>query len=363
MKNRVVNFSAGPSQLPLPVLTQVQEDLISYNGCGMSVMEMSHRSAEFSDILAKTKASFKSLLNVPDNYEILFLQGGASLQFSMLPLNLAKSDASVDLINTGSWSKKALKEIKRVCECRVVASSEEDNFLRLPSLENADFNGNSAFVHMTSNNTIFGTQWKQFPNTGDVPLVVDMSSDILSRKLNVSEFGVIYAGAQKNIGPSGVTVVIMRKELAERASEDLPTMLQYRTHIDANSLYNTPPTFGIYVAGLTAKWIEDQGGITVMEEKNTIKAKVLYDAIDNMDMYYCPVESADRSPMNVVFRIQGNNAELETQFVKEAAEAGLKELKGHRSVGGLRASIYNAQPLENIEALVEFMETFSKKHA
>ncbi|MDA1354549.1 MAG: 3-phosphoserine/phosphohydroxythreonine transaminase [bacterium] len=363
MKNRIINFSAGPSQLPLPVLEQVQADIISYKGCGMSVMEMSHRSAEFSDIFANAKASFKRLLNVPDDYDILFLQGGASLQFSMIPLNLATASSSVDLINTGSWSKKAQKEIKRVCECRVVASSEEDNFLRLPDLTDVAFNRDAAFVHMTSNNTIFGTQWKSFPNTGNVPLVVDMSSDILSRKINVSDFGIIYAGAQKNIGPSGVTVVIIRKDLAERASADLPTMLQYRTHIENDSLYNTPPTFGIYVAGLTAKWIEDQGGLSVIEEKNTIKANVLYDAIENLDMYYCPVEKADRSAMNVVFRIKGNNAELEAQLVKEAAAAGLKELKGHRSVGGLRASIYNAQSLENIKALIQFMETFSKQHA
>lgn len=359
MSERIFNFSAGPATLPTPVLEEARDDLLSYKGCGMSVMEMSHRSKEFTEIIEQTKASVKSLLSVPDSHEVLFLQGGASLQFVMAPQNLCLPGKPVDMINTGSWTKKALKEIKTIGEARIAATTEEDNFLRLPKVDELNLSADASYVHCASNNTIFGTQWKMFPKTGDVPLVADMSSDILSRPIDVSDFGLIFAGAQKNIGPAGVTLVIVDRELAERAPESLPTMHQYRTFIEANSLYNTPPCFAIYISGLVMKWIESMGGLQAMDEHNKAKAEILYQAIDDSDFFYCPVkEKQDRSMMNAVFRITGDNAELEKKFVSEATANGLSGLKGHRSVGGLRASIYNAMPKEGIEALVAFMKEF-----
>lgn len=362
-ENRIHNFSAGPAVLPLPVLKKAREELLSLNGIGMSVLEISHRSKEFEEILQKAESKLRKLLAVPEDYAILFLQGGASLQFSMVPMNLAIPGKSVDLLQTGVWTQKAQKEIEKVCPVHIAASTESDNFLRLPKKEEIKLSQDAAFVYMCSNNTIFGTQWKWFPDTGEVPLVADMSSDILSRRIDVKKFGLIFAGAQKNLGPAGVTLVIIRKDLAERANKNLPTMLQYRTHIKENSLYNTPPTFGIYLISLVAEWVENLGGLEAMEKHNQEKAQILYDEIDQNPLFYSPVHKADRSLMNVVFRIKGNNEELEKKFVQEAEKAGLSGLKGHRSVGGLRASIYNACEKSSVEALVHFMKDFAKKYA
>jgi len=361
MNSRVINFNAGPSALPDDILKEAQKHLLNYHGSGLSIMEMSHRSKIFQDIRDKAEQRLRDLLIIPNDYEVLFLQGGASLQFSMVPMNLCQPTDSVNLINSGSWTKKAMAEIKKICQVKVIADSSEDQFLKLPNINKIDLSSEAAMVYMASNNTIFGTQFKHFPMTNSVPLVADMSSDILSRRLDIKNFGVIFAGAQKNIGPSGVTIVIIRKDLAERCKEEVPSMLQYRVHIKNKSLYNTPPTFGIYLAGLMFEWIEKNGGIRVIEEQNDIKANLLYQAIDNSDFYYCPVDAFSRSNMNVVFRVKGNHVDVEEKLVKEAESVGLIGLKGHRSVGGLRASIYNAQPLKNIKALINFMETFAKK--
>lgn len=363
MSDRIFNFSAGPSALPTEVLEKVQAELLNFKGTGMSVMEMSHRSAEYLEVIDKARDGVRKHLNVPDNYEILFLQGGASLQFSMIPMNLILEGKPVDMIHTGIWTKKAIKEIKKCGEVNIAASTEEENFSRLPLVSELKFSDSASYVHLCSNNTIAGTQWKTFPATGDTPLVADMSSDIFSRPVDVSKFGLIFAGAQKNIGPAGVTLVIIRKDLAELASETLPTLLQYRTHIAAESMANTPPTFGIYIISLVMDWIESQGGVAGLEKHNQAKAKILYDAIESDDFYYCPVKAEDRSLMNVVFRIKDNNEALEAAFVKEAKAAGLSGLKGHRLVGGLRASIYNAQSIAAVEALAAFMKEFSKKNA
>lgn len=363
MTERVFNFSAGPAVLPLPVLEKAQADLVSYQGCGMSVMEMSHRGKEFEGIIARADAGIRKLLGISEEYAVLFLQGGASLQFAMIPQNLFIPGKPVDVIHSGMWTKKAIAEHKKICEHRLAASTESENFMRLPRMDEIQLSGSASYVYMCSNNTIFGTQFKQFPETGDVPLVADMSSDILSRPIDVSKFGLIFAGAQKNIGPSGVTVVIIRKDLAERAPESLPTMMQYRTHIKENSLYNTPPTFAIYIAMLVFEWLLENGGIPAMQKVNEEKAKILYDAIDATDFYHCPITvPADRSTMNVVFRIKGNNEELEKKFVSEATKNKFCQIKGHRSVGGLRASIYNAFPIEGVKALVDFMREFEKQN-
>ncbi|RAP29869.1 3-phosphoserine/phosphohydroxythreonine aminotransferase [Candidatus Marinamargulisbacteria bacterium SCGC AG-414-C22] len=359
--NRIFNFSAGPATMPIEVLKKAQEELLNFDFSGMSVMEMSHRSKSFENVLERAKSGIISLLNVPDNYDVLFIQGGASLQFSMVAKNLFQNELPALAINTGSWAQKAIKEIKKEGICNVIASSEDKNFSYLPDLSNCSYE-KSSFTYLCSNNTIFGTQFKSFPDTGDSPLVADMSSDILSRPLNINQFGVIFAGAQKNIGPSGIAIVIIRKDLAERAKESLPSMLQYRSYISSNSLYNTIPTFQVYMTALVAEWLQVQGGLTAIQKYNQDKANLLYDAIDNSDFYYSPVNPEDRSLMNVVFRISGGE-ELEKLFVKEATEAHLSGLKGHRSVGGLRASIYNAHPREGVEALVSFMNTFKDKHA
>lgn len=359
---RTHNFNAGPAVLPLPVLEKAQQELLDFQGTGMSVMELSHRSKAFESVLARAQNGIRELLNVPENYAILFLQGGASLQFSMIPMNLALPNKPVDVFNTGVWSQKAIAELKKGTPYTVVASSQDKNFSYIPDWKQATLNPEASYVHVTSNNTIFGTQWQEFPDTGDVPLVVDMSSDILCRPLDVSKFGLIYAGAQKNIGPSGVTLVIIRKDLVERADTSLPTMLQYRTHVAENSLYNTPPTFGIYMIALVTEWIKSLGGLDVLEKQNREKAALLYDEIDRNPGFYSPTAQADRSLMNVVFRITGDREDLENQFVKEAEAAHLVGLKGHRSAGGLRASIYNALPKASIEALVSFMQNFSTAH-
>ncbi len=360
MKKRSFNFSSGPAVLPLEVLERAQKELLNYDGSGMSVMEMSHRSKTFEAILARAEALLRKLLNISDKYAVLFLQGGASLQFSMVPINLYLQGKPVDMVMTGAWSEKALTELKRVGEHHIVGTSKEANYTYIPTVER--FNPDASYAYITSNNTIFGSQWADFPVTGNVPLVADMSSDILSRPLDVNQFGLIFAGAQKNLGPAGVTIVIIRKDLAERCPENVATMLQYRTHIQNGSMYNTPPTFPIYMVQLVLEWIEQNGGLEKMAAHNAKKAALLYDAIDTSSYYYCPVQKGSRSNMNVVFRVIGNKEDLEKKFAAEATAAGLTELKGHRSVGGLRASLYNAQSMEAVEALVEFMKEFRKKN-
>jgi len=357
MSERVFNFSAGPATLPLEVLEKAQAEFLNFENSGMSVMEMSHRSKAFDGIIALTESRFRRLYSIPDEYAVLFLQGGASLQFSMIPMNLAIEGAPIDVLHTGVWTQKAIDELKKIAPYRIVASGESTQFKAIPAIPK--FNEEASYVHMASNNTIYGTQWKQFPDTGKIPLVADMSSDILSRRIDISKFGLIFAGAQKNLGPSGLTLVIIKKELAARSNDRLPSMLNYNTQIKNNSLYNTPPTFGIYILGLILEWMISKGGLDAIETANLVKADRLYECIDNNNFYYCPNENASRSNMNVVFRIKGDNQDLESKFVKEAAEKGLVELKGHRSAGGLRASIYNAQTLAGVEALCTFMNDFS----
>ncbi len=360
---RIYNFSAGPGVLPESVLVQAQEDMVNYKGIGLSVMEMSHRSKPFEAILSQAESALRRLMGIPDNYTVLFLQGGASLQFSMVPMNLYLENKPIDIVHTGVWSAKAIDELKKVAPYTVVASSEKEKFTHIPTVEASALNPDASYVHITSNNTIYGTQWSsQFLNTGEVPLVADMSSDILSRKIDISQFGLIYAGAQKNMGPAGVTVVIIRKDLLERTPSHLPTMLQYKVQAKNVSLYNTPPTYSIYILGLVLQWLEALGGIDAIEAHNELKAALLYEAIESSAFYYCPNVKACRSKMNVVFRIHGNQEDLETQFVSEASQQGLCELKGHRSVGGLRASLYNAQSIESVKALVAFMKEFERKH-
>ncbi|HEY85304.1 MAG TPA: 3-phosphoserine/phosphohydroxythreonine transaminase [Chloroflexi bacterium] len=362
MYDRVFNFSAGPSALPLPVLERARNEMVNFEESGMSVMELSHRSQIYNGIMERAENGLRQALNVPDDYAVLFLQGGASFQFTMLPMNLTLEGKAVDALNTGVWTQKAIAELEKIAQYRIAGSSEAEGFTRLPRPDEISFNPNASYVHIASNNTIYGTQWHRFPDTGDAPLVADMSSDILSRPIDVSDFGVIFAGAQKNIGPAGVTIVIIRKDLAGRASDNLPTMLNYRTHISKGSMFNTPPTFGIYIIALVMEWIAAEGGVSAMEKYNKTKAALLYNAIDASDFYSGPVNKADRSLMNVVFRVKSGDAELEKQFVTQAAAAGLSNLKGHRSTGGIRASIYNAQPIEGVGALVEFMQQFEQKY-
>lgn len=359
---RTFNFNAGPSALPQVVLEKAQAELVHYRETGMSVMEMSHRSKDFEDILAKTQADLRSLLKLSDDHAILFLGGGASLQFSMIPMNLAVKGKPIELIHTGSWTGKALEEAEKLASVNVVASTKKEKFIRIPKLSEINLSGNASYVHLASNNTIVGTEWFHFPQTGNVPLVGDMSSDILSREFDANQFGLIFAGAQKNLGPSGVTLVIIRKDLAERADKKLPTMLQYRTHIENNSLYNTPPAYSIYFMGLVLDWIKSQGGVKGIEKNNVAQAALIYNAIDKSDFYSCPNEKESRSRMNIVFRIKNGDEALEDKFVKEAKAQNMVGLKGHRSVGGLRASIYNAQTNEAVQALVGFMKEFEKKN-
>jgi phosphoserine aminotransferase len=339
--------------------------MMNYKGSGVSVMEISHRSKAFDEIMANAKKLAKDIMQLGDEHEVLFLQGGASLQFSMLPMNLAQKGKPVDVVHSGHWTKLAIEQLKKGFEYRTVASGEPEGFKKLPKTHPDMFNPNASYAYVCSNNTIYGTQWKDLPDTGSAPLVVDMSSDILSRRRDFKKCGVVFAGAQKNLGPSGVCLVAIRKDLAERADENLPTMLQYRTHIKGDSRYNTPPAFGIYVCGLVLEWIQKQGGLDVIERNNEAKAKVLYDAIDAGGIYSSPLEKAHRSSMNVVFRIKPgtpDSEKLEEAFIKEAKAAGLAELKGHRAIGGLRASIYNAMPIEGCRALVDFMREFERKN-
>ena len=358
---RVHNFNAGPGALPLPVLARIKEELLDWRGSGMSVMEMSHRSPEFESINAAAEAGLRKHLAIPDDYAVIFLQGGGSMQFTMAPMNLCLPGKPVDLIHTGTWTAKALGELKKGILHNVAASTEADKFARLPRKDEIKYSADASYVHMCTNNTIEGTQWAEMPETGSVPLVADMSSDIASRPIDVKKFGMIFAGAQKNLGPSGVTVVIVRKDLAERADKNLPTILQYRTFIKEKSLYNTPPTFAIYIVGLVMEWIDSVGGIAAMEKLNNAKAKLLYDTMEASNGFYrCPVEPGSRSKMNVVFRVAGGKEDIEKQFGVLAAEAGLVGTPGHRSVGGMRVSLYNAVTLGAVEALTCFMHEFQR---
>lgn len=356
--NRYFNFSAGPAVLPLEVLQRAQEELVDWRGAGMSVMEMSHRGKEYTSIHEKAIDDLRKLMNIPANYKILFLQGGASTQFSMVPLNLMSSRKKADYVNTGAWSKKAISEGKRYGSITVVASSEDKNFSYIPQLSQDMFTADADYVHITTNNTIYGTCYPALPDTGSVPLVADMSSNILSQEYDVSKFGLIYAGAQKNIGPSGVTIVIVREDLIGKAMDITPTMLNYKIHSDENSLYNTPPCYAIYIAGLVFEWLLNKGGVKAMEKENRDKAAILYDYLDKSKLFKGTVEKQSRSIMNIPF-VTGSE-ELDTKFISEASKKGLKTLKGHRSVGGMRASIYNAMPKEGVQTLVDFMKEFEK---
>jgi phosphoserine aminotransferase len=360
MTDRIFNFSAGPAVLPVPVLEEARRDLLALPGVGMSVLEISHRSKPFEAIIQTAEANIRRLANIPDDYHVLFLQGGASLQFSMVPMNILPKDGKADYIITGIWSKKAMKEAQKVGQVNVAASTESENFARIPKQDELKLDPEAAYLHFTTNNTIHGTEWKGEPDAGGVPLVADASSDIFSRPVDVSKYALIYAGAQKNLAPAGVTLVILRDDLLARSPERLPIMLDYNTHAKERSLFNTPPVFTIYVLGLVTKWLLEQGGLDGMARRNEEKAKVLYDALDSTGFYRGHAAPDSRSLMNVTFRLPSE--ELEKQFVAEATKAGLDGLKGHRSVGGCRASIYNAFPREGVEALVSFMKEFERTH-
>ena len=360
MNERIFNFSAGPAILPLPVLEEAQRDLLSLPGVGMSVMEISHRSKTFDEIISRADSGLRELLGIPANYHVLFLQGGASLQFSMVPMNFLPAEASADYIITGSWGKKALKEGKRAGSVKVAATMADGGFTRVPEAHELNLDPQAAYVHFTTNETIEGVEWKREPEVGDVPLVADASSDILSHVIPVEKYGLIYAGAQKNMGPSGVTLVIVRDDLLQQIPDGLHTMLDYRIHVENRSLYNTPNTWGIYIISLVCKWLREKGGLAAMEQENEEKAKLLYDAIDGTDFYRGHADPDCRSIMNVTFRLPSE--ELERKFTAEATALGLDGLKGHRSVGGIRASIYNAFPREGVAALVSFMKDFERKH-
>jgi phosphoserine aminotransferase len=351
---RKYNFYAGPAILPMEVMKKAQEEFLDFNGFGLSVMEISHRSKQFVEVIEGAEAGIRSLLNVPDNYSVLFIQGGATLQFGMIPMNLLKG-RTADYVNTGSWAKKAISQAKMFGTVNITGSSEDKNFSYVPEFKQSP---DAEYIHITSNETIGGIRFSEFPDTGDVPLVADMSSEIFSRPVDVSKFGLIYAGAQKNMGPSGVTVVIIRNDLVDNGADGLIPMLSYRSYRENGSMLNTPPTFAIYMVKLVMDWLSERGGLDAMEAVNEEKAKVLYDAIDNLSLYKGAAAVEDRSRMNVTFRIFPE--ELEAKFLKEADENGLVGLKGHRSVGGCRASIYNAMSLEGVNALVHFMEKFQK---
>jgi phosphoserine aminotransferase len=360
MTERIHNFSAGPAVLPVSVLEEAQRDMLSLPGVGMSVMEISHRSKTFDEIFERAESGLRKLLGVPDNYHVLFLQGGASLQFSMIPMNFLPAEGSADYVVTGSWGKKALKEAKRAGAVNVAATMADGGFTRVPGNEELKLDPKAAYVHITTNETIEGVEWKQEPEVGDVPLIADASSDILSHPIPVDKYALIYAGAQKNMGPSGVTLVIVRDDLLKRIPDGLHTMLDYRTHVENKSLYNTPNTWGIYILSLVCKWLLDKGGLEAMHRENQEKADLLYNAIDSTDFYRGHADPDSRSIMNVTFRLPSE--ELEKKFASESTAQGLDGLKGHRSVGGIRASIYNAFPIEGVKALVDFMKEFQKKN-
>ena len=357
---RKYNFSAGPAMLPLEVLEQAKAAMLDWNGSGMSVMEMSHRGKEYMSIAAEAEADLREIMAIPDNYKVLFLQGGASSQFAAIPLNLLRGNDSADYVNTGAWSKKAIAEANRYCTVNVVSSTEDTKFTTVRPYESWDINPDAAYLHYTPNETIAGVEFPFIPETGDIPLIADMSSNILSRPMDVSKFGMIYAGAQKNIGPAGLTIVIVREDLVGHAMDVCPAMLNYDIHSSNDSMYNTPPTYSWYLAGLVFKWIKEKGGLEGIGEINARKAGKLYDAIDTSDFYKNPVDKDCRSLMNVPFTLA--NSDLDGTFLEEASARGLVTLKGHRSVGGMRASIYNAMPEEGIDSLVEMMADFEKKY-
>ena len=356
--HRIHNFSAGPAVLPVPVLDEIQRDLLSLPGVGMSILEISHRSAAFERILAEAEESIRTLAGISSDYKVLFLQGGASLQFLMVPMNLLTAGATADYIDCGSWADKAIKEANKVGAVNVAASTKAENYSRLPKQEELKLTPGAAYVHMTSNNTIEGTEYKTLPSVGDVPLVSDTSSNMFSRPIDVSKHALIYAGAQKNMGPAGVTVVIVRQDMLQRSPKSLGTMLNYAVHAENGSMYNTPPAFAVYALGLVMKWLIGQGGLSAMATANERKAGKLYGEIDRTGFYRGTADKNDRSLMNVTFRLA--TEELEKQFIKESTAAGLDGLKGHRSVGGMRASIYNAFPEEGVDALVAFMKEFER---
>lgn len=359
MSERIFNFNAGPAAIPQSVLEEVRDDLLNYKGEGLSVMEMSHRSKTFDAIIKSAEALMKEVMGIPDGYKVVFFQGGATLQFAAVPMNLIGEGKFADYVNSGSWSKKAISEAKKLGKSvNIIASSEDDNFTHIP--KGYKVTPDAAYLHITSNNTIFGTQYQEFPDTGNVPLVADMSSDINCRKIDVSKFGLIYAGAQKNLGPSGTTVVIIREDLMDRSPDNIPSICSYKIIGGKDSLYNTPPTFGIYIIKLILEWIKSQGGLSKLEVINRQKAKKIYDEIDKSDFYRGTVKKDSRSIMNVTFRLPSE--ELEQKFVAEALKNGMLGLKGHRSVGGIRASIYNAVSMKAIETLVGFMTQFEKQN-
>ena len=357
--SRIYNFSAGPAALPEAVLKQAQDELLDWHGAGMSVMEMSHRGKEFMSIAAQAEADLREIMAIPDNYKVLFLQGGASSQFAMVPMNLMGRTGKADYINTGSWSKKALAEATRYGEVHVLADPAAD--FKAPAESDLQFSADAAYVHYTPNETIQGVEFPYIPDTGEIPLVADMSSTILSRPVDVSKFGIIYAGAQKNVGPAGLTLVIIREDLIGHAPDSCPAMMNYQIHADNGSMYNTPPTYAWYLAGLVFKWLKENGGLDVMAVVNERKAESLYNTIDDSGFYANPVDPECRSWMNVPFTLA--NPDLDGKFLEEASAKGLKSLKGHRSVGGMRASIYNAMPEEGVQALIAFMHEFEKANA
>lgn len=362
--NRVFNFSAGPATLPEAVLQQAADEMLCYGDSGQSVMEMSHRSKEYQAIIDACEALLRKVMSIPDNYKVLFLQGGASSQFAMIPLNLMNKTGKADFVITGQWANKAYQEASKLCgaeNCNVVASSKDKTFSYIPELDSSKFNPTADYFHICLNNTIYGTRYSKLPETGNVPLVADLSSCILSEPVDVSKFGMIYAGAQKNMGPAGLTVVIIREDLIGNARVGTPTMFDYATHAENGSMYNTPPTYGIYILKLVLEWIEKQGGLEAMKIRNEKKAAILYNFLDNSKMFKATVAGEDRSLMNVPF-ITGND-ELDAKFVAAAKKEGFINLKGHRSVGGMRASIYNAMPVEGVEKLVAFMQKFEAENA
>lgn len=357
---RVINFSAGPAVLPEPVLAQAAEEMLDWRGSGMSVMEMSHRGKEFISIHATAEADLRELLAIPKNYKVLFLQGGAAAQFATIPMNLLRGKPGADYVNTGQWSKKAIGEAKKYCKVNVAASAEDANFTYVPPQSDWKLDPAAAYVHITTNETIGGVEFHWTPDTGEVPLVADASSHILSRPMDVSRYGLIYAGAQKNIGPAGLVIVIVRNDLIGHASPITPSVFDFKVQAESDSMYNTPGTYGIYIAGLVFQWLKKLGGLTKMEEQNVRKAQLVYDYLDQTEFYHSPVAKDDRSRMNIPFTLR--NDALDKSFLAEAEAQGLTQLKGHRSVGGMRASIYNAMPMAGVEALVQFLREFERKN-
>ena len=358
---RIYNFSAGPAMLPEEVLKEAQEEMLDYRGCGMSVMEMSHRSKVYQQIIDEAEADLRELIGIPENYKVLFLQGGATLQFGMIPMNLMTVNKKADYIHTGVWTKKAIQDAKLFGEVRVSASSEDKQFTYIPSMKNLKVNEDADYVYMCDNNTIYGTKFKEYPNTGKIPLICDMSSCFLSEPIDVRKFGMVYAGAQKNVGPAGVTIVIIRDDLVERSKDlPLPVYLRYAPHVENGSMYNTPPTYGIYICGKVFKWLLANGGLQKRKEINEQKAKILYDYLDKSKFYQTTVQKDSRSLMNVTFRTPSD--ELDAEFLEGAKKYKFTNLKGHRSTGGLRASIYNAMPLAGVKALVKYMKEFEEAH-